>query len=228
MTQTATTPTRDTAAEDPVPRRLWRVAGGLALAHVVLLFTGLSLQNAALFQEGRAGIESSYVDGNLTRSVTGGYIELIGFVLMIPVIVLLARGLGRRTAAGRWAAQTALVGGIGYLVLTFSPGMAAGAVSMHAAQNGVGLDTAWVMNNLRVVTYVVSLMFLGVHAIGVGIAALSDRFSPRLVGIGGLLSGAVLMTAPLLLGVNLQDIPTLVWLLWWVALGVQMIRRNGR
>ena len=82
---------------------------------------------------------------------------------------------------------------------------------MHAAQNGVGVDPAWAMNNLRIMTYVVSLLLLGVHAIGVGLAARADGFSPRLVGAGGLLVGACLLTAPLLLAAGLHDLATLLW-----------------
>ena len=99
---------------------------------------------------------------------------------------------------------------------------------MHAAQNGVDVDPVWMMNNLRVITYVASLVLLGAHAIGVGVAARADGFSPRLVGAGGLVVGALLLTAPLLLASGLHDVPVLLWSAWWLALSVQLIRRDGR
>jgi hypothetical protein len=225
MTDTAFVATEQ-ASRSPIPRRLWQVAGGLGIAHLVLIFAGIGLSTSAMFEEGRAGV-ATYAASGMTRTVAGGFVELLGFVLLIPVLVFLARALGR-SPAGRWAAQSALVAGGAYVALTFSPGLAAGATAMHAAHSGVGVDTAWVMNNLRIITYVVSLMLLGAHAIGVGIAALGDRFSPRLVGAGGLVTGAVLLTSPLLLSAGLQDIPTLIWSLWWVGLSVQLLRRKGR
>jgi hypothetical protein len=113
--------------------------------------------------------------------MAGGYVELLGFLLLIPVLVFLARALGL-SQIGRGAAQSALVAGGAYVALAFSPGLAAGATPMYAAHGAAGVDTASVMNNLRVITYVVSLMLLGAHAIGIAITALGDRFSPRLVG----------------------------------------------
>lgn len=221
----ATHPTVDPVRDVAVPRRLWQVAGGLGLAHLVLILAGISMSTGAMFEDGRDGV-AKYVEGSLTQSVAGGFVELLGFLLLVPVLVFLARALGR-TPAGRWAAHSAMVAGGAYVALTFSPGLAAGATAMHAAQSGVPVDTVWVMNNLRIITYVVSLMLLGAHAIGVGIAALGDRFSPRLVGVGGIVTGSVLLASPLLLGAGLQDIPTLVWSVWWVALSVQLIRRKG-
>ena len=213
-------------ADDPHPPAAWKLAGALGIAHVVLILGGISLQAPVLFEEGRAGA-GRLVDADLPRSVAGGYVELVGFLLLIPVMVFVARAVGR-TAIGRWAAQSALVAGGAYVALTFSPGLAAGATAMHAAQNGVGIDTVWSMNNLRVITYVVSLMLLGAHAIGVGVAARADGFSPRLVGAGGLVAGACLLTAPLLLAAGLHDLATLLWSLWWVGLSVQLMRRSGR
>lgn len=209
----------------PPPRRLVRAAGALGLAHVVLLFAGLAVQDTVLFSEGREGMET-YRDGNMALSVLGLYVELLGFLLMLPVLVLLVRLVGRRTEGGRWAAQTGLAAGLGYLVLTFSPGVAAGVVSMHAMQNGVDVDTAWTLNNLRVVTYVASLMLLGVHALATGIAALSDGWGRWAVGWAGVATGAVLLTAPLLLQPNLHDLTTLVWLVWWAVLSVRLLRRK--
>ena len=211
----------------PVPQPLWRVAGWLALAHVVLLLAGIALQDGARLDEGIAGIERAYVDGNLARTMSGGYVELIGFVLMIPVLVFLARVIGTRTETGRWATGTALVGGIGYLALTFAPGMAAGATAMLAAQDGVDLETAWVLNNLRVLSYVVSLLFLGTHAIGLGIAAIDDRVFGRWIGWGGIASGLVLFVAVPLTAYNLHDLGTLVWLVWWIGLAVCLLRHRN-
>ena len=71
--------------------------------------------------------------GDLTRTVIGGYVDLMAFLVLIPMLVILARGLGRRTEVGRVAAVSALLAGAGYVILTFSPGLAAGATSMLGA-----------------------------------------------------------------------------------------------
>jgi hypothetical protein len=213
-----------------MPARVWKVAGALGLAHVLLVLAALALQAHALFEDGRSGI-AAYVAGDLTRTVLGGYLDLIAFLVLIPMLVILSRGIGRGTEVGRVAAVSALLSGAGYVVLTFSPGLAAGATSMLGARAGADLDAAWLMNNLRVVTFVLSLVLLGAHAIGLAVAARADRPEgpgSRLIGVGGFVVGGSLLACPLLLSVGAQDLPVLLWMGWWVALSVHLLRRAGR
>ena len=124
-THTATTavaspPAPPTSSGDAPPSgTAWKVAGALGIAHLVLIFGGLAVQTPVLFEDGRAGI-ARYVDADLPRTVAGGYVELIGFLLLLPVMVFVARAVGR-TPTGRWAATTALVAGGTYVAVTFSP-----------------------------------------------------------------------------------------------------------
>ena len=227
MTETTFT-SRPTASETPA--RLWKAAGALGLAHVVLILTALALQAHALYEDGREGI-AAYATGDLARSVVGGYADLAAFLVLIPTLVILARGIGRRTEVGRVAALSALVAGTGYVVLTFSPGLAAGATSMLGAQAGADLDATWLMNNLRVVTYVMSLVLLGAHAVGLAVAARADgpgAPGSRLIGVGGFVVGGTLVACPALLAVGAQDLPVLVWIVWWVAVSVHLLRRTDR
>ena len=77
-----------------IPRPLWRVAGVLAIAHVVLIPVSLALEMPALFADGVGGINEAYVEGDLTRSFTGGVLESYAFLLLVPVLVFLGRALG--------------------------------------------------------------------------------------------------------------------------------------
>ena len=227
MTET-TFKSKPTASETPA--RLWKAAGALGLAHVVLILTALALQAHALYEDGREGM-AAYATGDLARTVVGGYADLTAFLVLIPTLVILARGIGRRTEVGRVAALSALVAGTGYVVLTFSPGLAAGATSMLGAQAGADLDATWLMNNLRVVTYVMSLVLLGAHAVGLAVAARADgpdAPGSRLIGVGGFVVGGTLVACPALLAVGAQDLPVLAWIVWWVAVSVHLLRRADR
>jgi hypothetical protein len=209
-----------------IPRKLWQLAGGLALAHVVLLLAGIALQDSALFADGTAGIREAYVEGSLSRTLTGLGVESLGFLAMVPVVVFLGRALGRRTESGRWAAQTGLACGVGYVVVTFAVGFPAGAASMYGAQHGLDVDTAFAINNVRIFSYFLSLALLGVNTLVVAALARAEDLAPRLVGWGGLATGALLVAAPALAPLGLQDVATLVWIVWWVALAVVMLRRR--
>lgn len=210
----------------PIPRHLWRLAAGFALAHVVLMLTGVMFMGTPTVKEGQEGIEHSYVEGDITQIMTGGYIEVLGFVCLVPALVFLARAVGRRTEGGRWATQAAAAAGLGYVAVVVGSGFAPGAASLWASHQGADLELALVVNNIRNFAYFISLALLGAHAIGLGLAALSDRLSARWVGWGGIITGVVLLTAVPAASVGLQDYATLVWLVWWIGLAVAMLRHD--
>lgn len=207
-------------------RTHWRAAGGFALAHLVVILAGLGMANSPLFEEGPKGIQEGYVDGNLAQTVAGGMLEAFGFVLLLPALVFLARAIGRRTEAGRWAAQTALVAAGGYVAVTMAVGFPAGAAALYGAQHGLDVDTAFALNNIRIFGYFLSLFLLGAHAIGVGIAARQDAIMRRWVGWGGILTGAVLWASVPAAAVGQQDWGTLLWMVWWVGLAVGLLRHQ--
>ena len=209
-----------------VPRRLWQLAGALALAHVLLIPIGIGLQSSPLFAEGTEGITESYVEGNLIRSFSGGMLEAFGFLLMVPALVFLGRVLGRRTEAGAWAAQTGVLCGLGYVAVTFAVGFPAGAAAMYGAQHGLDVDTAFAINNVRIFGYFLSLLLLGGSTIGFAAAALADRLHPRWFGGFGLVTGVALLASTPLAAIGQQDWGTLVWMVWFIGVAVLMMRHR--
>lgn len=207
-------------------RKMWRAAGGFALAHVAFVITGIALQQGPLFQDGTDGIQQKYVEGNLAQTIAGGLFETLGFLLLIPAFVFLARAIGRRTEVGRWAAQTALMAGMGYVAVTMAVGLPAGGAALYGAQHGLGLDTAFAINNIRIFAYFLSLSLLAVHAIGLAIAARQDRIMSRWVGWGGMFTGAVLLASVPAAGIGQQDWGTLVWMVWWIGVAVCLFRHR--
>jgi Domain of unknown function (DUF4386) len=213
----------DTAA---VPRRLWQVAGGLAIAHVVLILAGIMLQDGPLCSDGPEGIQSQYVEGDMARTFTGGLIESVGFLLLVPVLVFLSRALGRSSETGRWAAQTGLMCGIGYVVVTFAVGFPAGAAAMYGAQHGLDVDTAFAINNIRILGYFLSLMLLGGQTLAVAVTAFSDRIATRWLGVGGVVTGIALLLAAPFASIGQQDWATLIWMVWFVGMAVVLLRHQ--
>lgn len=211
-----------------IPRRLWQIAGALALAHVVLIPVGIYLQNGPLFAEGSQGITDSYVHGSITRSFTGGILESFGFLLVVPALVFLGRALGRRTEAGGWAAQTGVLCGLAYVTVTFAVGFPAGGAAMYGVQHGLDVDTAFAINNVRIFGYFLSLLLLGGSTLGFALAALADRVHPRWFGGFGVVTGLALLASTPLAGIGQQDWGTLVWMVWFVGVGVLMMRHRDQ
>lgn len=208
-----------------VPVRLRRIAGAFALAHVLLIFAGIAIQDGPLFSDGAKGIES-YVQGNLSRTFTGGMLEAVGFVLFVPALVMLARVWGRRTEAGRWAAQSGLVCGVAYVAVVFAVGFPAGAAAMYGAQHGLDTDAAFAINNIRLFAHFLSMFLLGGATLGVALSALADRTHTKWVGGFGVVTAVALLVSPPLTAVEWQDIGSFVWIVWFVGVAVLLLRRG--
>ncbi|WP_109471650.1 hypothetical protein [Ornithinimicrobium cavernae] len=204
-----------------------RVAGGLGLAHLALLVTGLAMSGGgALIEDGTAGIEEAYGQGDLTMILGGWLVESIGFVLLVPVAVFLASTMGRSSQWGRWAARTGLVMAGTYVAVTLAVGFPAGAAAAYGFQHDLDVAAASALNSMRVFAYLLSLLCLGAHVTCVALSALADGFGRRWVTGLGLLTGAALLAAPPLAAVGQQDSPTLVYIVWWVGLCVILLRHR--
>lgn len=203
---------------------LWRVAGGLAIAHVVLLFAGFSQERSTVLGGSLADARHALVEGSLARSMVGGYVESLAFVLLVPALVFAARAVGIRTPLARWAATTSLAAGAGYVVVTLATGMPPGAAALYDAHHGGDLATAVMLMDARSFAYYLSLLVLALQAFALGVAALADRFSPRWTGIGGVVVGVVLLVGVAGAGIGLHDVAALLWMVWWIGVGIVLIR----
>lgn len=209
-----------------VPRRLWQIAGALALAHVVLSLAGLVLQQGPLFSDGVQGITDRYAEGDLVRTFSGGLVASLGFLVLVPTFVFLGRVLGRRSEGARWAAQTGVLCGLGYVAVVFAVGFPAGAAAMYGVQHGLDVDAAFALNNVRIFSYFLSTMLLGGATTGFALAALADRTHPRWLGGFGLASGALLLVSAPLAGIGQQDWGELLFAVWFVGVGVLLLRHR--
>lgn len=210
---------------DAHPPALWRIAGGLAIAHVILLFAGLSQERPGVVLGGSPDdARYALVEGSLARSMAGDYVESFGFVLLLPALVFVAQVIGTRTALGRWAASTSLVAGVSYVAITLATGMPAGAAALYGGHHGADLSAAQMVNDVRNFAFFLSLLVLALQAIALGVAARSDRFSTRWIGAGGILVGVLLLAGVAGAGLGLHDYASLIWLVWWIRVGVLLIR----
>src|ERR1700712_2775693 len=164
-----------------------RWAGGLALGHIVLLLGGFALE-AAPVAHGEAPSKAlhAYAQVNMTRTMTGGYIEALAFVVLLPALLLVARSLARRTDLGRLAAQVFVGLGVAFVASTLATGFPPGAAAIYAAQHGVDATTVATVNDIRNYAYVLQVMLTAAMALCVGIASLVERRHTRWIGWGGI------------------------------------------
>jgi hypothetical protein len=136
--------------------------------------------------------------------------------------------VGWRTEAGRWAAQTAFAAGVGYVLVSLAPGLAAGAAAYYGAQHGTDLATVSVVNDVRNFAFFLSMLLLAVHAIGIAIGALSDGVLPAWLGWSGVATAVVLLASVPFAAAGAVDHATLLWILWFIALAAVMLRHRPR
>lgn len=220
MTQLAPTPTRLDSPTDRPSRTLWRVAGGLAIAHVVLLFAGFSQEVSVTHDTSLTKLQDTYGGADMTRVFTGGYVEAMSFLVLVPALVLLARLLGRRTEVGRVAAETFLGIGIAYVAATLAVGFAPGAAAIYAAHHDVPVGTIALVNDIRNYSFVLQVAMTCAMMLALGVAALADKSFVKWVGWCGVVLGAIgIVVTPFA-----QNPISMVWVVWLVGIGVLALR----
>jgi hypothetical protein len=215
MTQLASAPTTTT---DPRP---WRWAGGLALAHVVVMLAALS-QEKVLVEHGDsvAKINDTYAGASLGRTLGAGYVEAMAFLLLVPALVLIARLVGRRTELGRVAAQTFLGLGVAFVGSTLAIGFPPGAAALYAAHHDVDPGAISMVNDLRNYGFVLQVALLAGMTLALGVAALTDRIHIRWIGWGGVAVGA----AGLVVTPFANNAVSMAWMIWWIGMSVLLLR----
>lgn len=227
MSHTAPTASTTTATEPrPIdPATLARWAGGLAIGHVVVMLAAFS-QEGVMVDPGSSPKEVAKVFGalDLTRTLGAGYVEALAFVVLAAAIVLIARVLGRRTEVGRLATQTLLILGAAMIGSTIAAGFPAGAAAAYGSQHGADSAVTAMVNDIRNYAFVLQVAFMAAMTLALGIAALAERMMVKWVGYGGVgVGGLGLALTPF--GHNLVS---LVWMVWWVGLGVLLLRTQRR
>ena len=122
-----------------------------------------------------------------------------------------------------------MAAGVCYVAITLATGLPAGAAALYGAHHGVAdAATLAMVGNVRNFAFYLSILALGGHAMGTGIAAVTDGTMKRWVGFGGIGVGVLLFAGVAAQGfTDSADIATLLWMVWWVGLGIALIRRGS-
>jgi hypothetical protein len=222
MAQLTADPTRTSGRRSPKnpDTRAWRWAGGFALAHVVLLFAGFSQEVAVTHRTSLTDLQDKYGSADMTRVFAGGYVESTSFLVLVPALVLLARLLGRRTEAGRVAAQSFLAIGVAYVGATLAVGFAPGAAAIYAAHHHVPIGTVAMVNDIRNYSFYLGVAMSCAMMLALGVAALTDRVLVKWVGWCGVALGAIgIAVTPFA-----QNAISMAWIVWFAGLGVLALR----
>ena len=73
-------------------RRLWRVAGGLAIAHVVLLFGSFSVQWVAPLEATQGTVIADHVRWSMAKGFSGGYVTCLSMLVFVLAAIPETKG----------------------------------------------------------------------------------------------------------------------------------------
>jgi len=224
MTQFSTHPHVESHTAPPTTTTR-RVAGGLALGHVVLLFAAFAFEGVAAAQHGTSPTKLADLLGGapLDRTLVAGYLESLSFFVLTPAIVLIAYLFSRRTTVGRFAAQSFTAFGVAFVASTLAVGFPAGAAALYAAHHGVDAGSIATVNDIRNYSFVLQVALNAAMALALGVAALAERVHTRWVGWGGIVVGVGgLIAVPFA-----QNTVSSAWMIWWVGMAVLLLRQNS-
>jgi hypothetical protein len=210
----------------PLPGRLrlWRLAGALALAHIVLMFGGLALEQTPMLGASAADTTAALVRSPLSTEFAGGYVEYLGFLVFLIGALLLARLLRGTSEISGWLA--ACIGGtaVTYTAVTVATGFAAGAAALYNGHHGAPLATITTVDDVRNFAFFLSVGVLGVFTMAVAGAVHATRTLPRWLAYTGYVVGPVSIAAVPLARWGAMDSANLLWLVWFLALAVAALR----
>jgi hypothetical protein len=200
--------------------RIWRIAGGLALAHLVIIFAAITQEVIVEHGTPLSTIQSKFAGANLTHVLGAGYVESLAFLVLVPALVSIAHVFGSRTETGRLAAQTFLALGVAYAAATLAVGFAPGGAALYGAQHGADIHSVAMVNDIRNYSYMLQVALQGAMALALAVAALAEGVGRRCVGYGGLAVGTLVI-----LGVPFaHNVVGMAWMIWWVVLAVILLR----
>lgn len=202
---------------------LWVVAGVLAITHVALMLGSFALQRVAPLGAPSSVVVTDHVTWSMTRGMGGGYLTAVSFLVFMVEASLLSSLLRGTTDQSRWCASTLAGGGVLYVAATFA-GLANLGGALYVGHHRADVATVTALVNVHWFSIYVAILALGLFTLATSSAVLLTEALPQWVAYSGLAVGAVCIVATPLAGPNLG---TLVWIVWFVALGVSALRRPG-
>lgn len=206
------------------PLRLWRIAGGLAIAHVVLMLGSFTLQKVAPLGASQAVVIADHVQWSMAKGFTGGFLTLLSFLVFLVDATLIARLVRGRTETSRWWAATAAAAAISYVATTFI-GLAALGGALYDGHHGAPVTTVTALVDMHWFAIYLATAALGLFTLALAGAGHAAAALPRWTSYTGYLVGAICILSVPAARSGLSDMATLVWLVWFVAFAIVALRR---
>ena len=208
--------------------RLWRIAGTLCLAHVVLLLAGYSQMKSPAYGAGPASIVTTFGGVSTSTMFVGGFIALIAWLVFLAAVTLVGRLVRGTTDTAGWLASLSVAAGTLAAAVTIGGAFATTGAAFYGAKHGYSPDLVAGITYVGKFADFVAIAALGVCAAGIGGAALASGALARWFGWLSVAAGIVGVIGAT--GSASLNFATVVLLGWVVVLAVVLVRghRNAR
>jgi hypothetical protein len=228
FTQTDLLDTQPATTQGTQLRRLWLLAGGLLIAHIVMMFGGLAFERTPILGDSTQAQSAALVHSPMTQVFAGGYVETLSFLTLLVALIAFARLLRGRTEVSRlWASAISATGSC-YVAITIACGFAAGAAATYDGHHGAPLPTVIAVNDVRNFAYFLSVAVLGLLVLCIALAVRTSARLPRWVARAGYIVAAFCMASVPAERHGVMDLANMVAIAWLIALAVFAIRHGRR
>ena len=205
--------------------RLWRVAGGLAIAHVVIAFTGAALEKSPEIGATASTREAAFAHSSISTVLAGGYLDYLGELAFLAAALLIAQLLRGRDVLPRWLSSCIGATAVASTVIVIGVASPAGAAAVYDGHQGIGLDVLTVVNDVRNFAFFLYVGVLGAFALAVAGAIRVSGLLPRWLSYTGFAVGTLCLISPALQSVwSAVNSAILLWFVWLVALSAVALR----
>lgn len=207
-------------------KRMWRIAGALCIAHVVLLFAGYSQQKAPNFGDSTAQIVSTYAGVPATKMYAGGFMVTLAWLVLLSAVTLIARLLRGTTEASGWFSRLITAAGSTATSITLAGAYAGAGAAYFAATHGYAPQVVAGLTYVSKFSDQLAMAAAGLCALAVGAAGLTSRALPRWAAWIGVIIGVVGIASAS--SATLLNTGNLLWLVWLILTGVVLMRGPAR
>jgi len=215
-----------THSENIARRHLWITAGWLAIAHIVLIFAATIPMHSLQLGDSPATAADALVKSSMASSFAGGYVSYLGFLVFLVGGLLFAQLLRGDGIVPRWLSSCIAGSVVAYVAVTISTGFAAGAAALYDGHHGADLSVITTVNDIRNLGFILCAGLAGLFAVTVGLAARATGTLPRWVTVSGVVIGAFAIVSVPGARTGAADVSTMLFFLWFVALGIAALRHS--
>lgn len=211
-----------------VNRRLWQTAGCLAIASIVLTFVGNAFEHSLMLGDKPSAATAALIHSSMAKNFAGGYVELLSFLVFLVGALLLARLLRGKDEVGAWLSSCMTASATVYVAVTIATGFAAGAAALYDGHHGASLATATTVNDIRNFGFLLCSAVVGIFVLATAAAAHRTGLLPRWIYYTGYAVGILAIAAVPASRTGVANLTTMLWFVWFVALGVVALRQGRR